>query len=136
MDLSEKAAETEAAVRTGRAVEEAIQSLSLFLAAVPEAIRAALPNETSGNGPGQLPNYPAAVVEPLTRLKELLESDDGEAADFIVDAKSRLAGVLTPVEIKMLSDRVGNFEFAEALSCLTDIASRLGLDCGLESPSE
>jgi two-component system, sensor histidine kinase and response regulator len=55
MDLSEKAAETEAAVRTGRAVEEAIQSLSLSLAAVPEAIRAALPNETSGNGPASSP---------------------------------------------------------------------------------
>jgi hypothetical protein len=68
------------------------------------------------------------VVEPLTRLKQLLETDDGEAADFIVDAKSRLAGVLTPAEVKALSDQVGNFDFDAALKSLSGIASRLSLD--------
>ena len=71
---------------------------------------------------------PASVQEPLARLKQLLETDDGEAADFIVDAKPRLAGVLTPAEIKTLTDRVGKFDFDAALKCLSGIASRLSLN--------
>ena len=29
---------------------------------------------------------PTTVVEPSTQLKRLLETDDGEAADFMIDA--------------------------------------------------
>jgi hypothetical protein len=36
--------------------------------------------------------------------------------------------VLTPAEVKKLSDQVGNFEFEAALKCLSGIASRLSLD--------
>jgi hypothetical protein len=36
--------------------------------------------------------------------------------------------VLTPAEIKTLSDRVGNFDFDAALACLSGIASRLQLN--------
>jgi len=38
--------------------------------------------------------------------------------------------VLTPAEIKTLADRVGNFDFDAALTCLSGIASRLQLDLG------
>jgi hypothetical protein len=58
----------------------------------------------------------------------LLETDDGEAADFVIDLKPQLAGVLTPAEVRALSDRVGNFEFEAALKCLSGIAERLSLD--------
>jgi hypothetical protein len=68
------------------------------------------------------------VKEPLIRLKKLLEADDGEAADYIVNEKSRLKGVLTPAEIKMLSERIGNFDFHAALKCISDISARLSLD--------
>ena len=44
---------------------------------------------TAGNGAGGALADPASVQEPLVRLKQLLEADDGEAADFIVDAKPR-----------------------------------------------
>jgi len=54
--------------------------------------------------------------------------DDGEAADYIVNEKSRLKGVLTPGEIKMLSERIGNFDFDAALKCISGIASRLSLN--------
>jgi hypothetical protein len=91
-------------------------------------VRAALPGDLSGNGAGPGSGDPATVKEPLIRLKQLLEADDGEAADFIVDAKPRLAGVLTSTEIRTLSDRVGNFDFDAALKCLSGIASRLSLD--------
>jgi hypothetical protein len=106
----------------------ALKSLSLSLAAVLKAIWAAFPEEIVGNGAGQTSADPASVLEPLARLKKLLETDDGEAADFIVDAKPHLSRVLTPAEIKKLSDSVGRFDFEAALSCLSGIASRLSLN--------
>jgi len=126
--LSEAAAEAETAIKTGRGVPQAVRSLSLVLDPVLQAIRSALPEATGGNGAGAPPGDPAAVLEPLARLKQLLETDDGEAADFIVDAKSRLSGVLTPAEIKTLTERVGSFDFEAALRCLSGIASRLSLN--------
>jgi two-component system, sensor histidine kinase and response regulator len=129
VSLAEVAAGAETAIKTGGGVPEALMALSLSLDPVLAAIRAALPEEPAGgNGAGAVASDPAAVVEPLARLKQLLESDDGEAADFIVDAKSRLAGVLTPAEIKTLTERVGNFDFEAALKCLSGIASRLSLN--------
>jgi PAS domain S-box-containing protein len=126
--LSEAAARAETAIKSGRGEEEAIGSLSHALTAVLADLRAALPEDTGGNGAGRSPGDRASVQEPLARLKVLLEADDGEAADFIVDAKPRLAGVLTPAEIKTLADRVGNFDFEAALKCLSSIASRLSLN--------
>ena len=38
----------------------------------------------------------------MTPLKELLESNESEAADFIVDAKSRFAGVLYQTRLTRL----------------------------------
>ena len=57
------------------------------------------------------PAIPPASRSLLIRLKQLLETDDGEAADFIIDAKPRLAGVLTPAEIKTLSRSRRQFRF-------------------------
>ena len=125
--LAEAAAEAEIAIRTGSGEEQALASLSVALDQVLEAIRTALPEDTAGDGAGQARGDPAAVLEPLTRLKQLLETDDGEAADFMVDAQSHLASVLTPAEIKALTERVGKFDFEAALKCLSGIASRLSL---------
>jgi hypothetical protein len=105
-----------------------VRLLSLALDAVLANLRAALPADGSGNGATPVTGDPASVKDPLIRLKQLLETDDGEAADFIIDAKPRLAGVLTSTEIRTLSDRVGNFDFDAALKCLSGIASRLSLN--------
>jgi CheY-like chemotaxis protein len=126
--LSEEAARVEAAIKNGEHVTEALQTLSLSLEKVLADLRAALPEDLGGNGSGRIPGDPASVQEPLARLKQLLETDDGEAADFIIDAKARFTGVLTPAEIKSLSDRVGRFDFEAALKCLSGIASRLSLN--------
>jgi two-component system sensor histidine kinase/response regulator len=126
--LSEAAAGVETAIKAGRGVQGALKSLSLSLAAVLKAIWAAFPEEIVGNGAGQTSADPASALEPLARLKKLLETDDGEAADFIVDAKLHLSRVLTPAEIKKLSDSVDRFDFEAALSCLSGIASRLSLN--------
>jgi hypothetical protein len=93
-----------------------------------ESIKAALPEATAGHGTCEISRDPVAVAESLVKLKQLLESDDGEAADLMVDAKFRLSGVLTPAELKTLTDRVDNYDFESALKCLSGIASRLSLD--------
>ncbi len=98
------------------------------LDAAVNAIRMALPAEAVTNGAGEASADPAAVVEPLTRLKKLLENDDGEAAEFISDVRSKLSGVLTGAEIDTLTDLIGNFDFEAALKCLSGIATRLSLN--------
>ena len=129
--LAAAAAETEAAVRMGRDAEDTLRTLSLTLDPVVKSIQIALPAEIDGNGTKRTGD-PAALAGPLTRLRKLLESDDGEATDFMIEVKPQLAGVLTPAEVKALSDQVGNFEFDAALKCLSAIASRLSLN--IEGP--
>jgi len=126
--LSKAAAQAEIAIRTGENVEEALDALPAALDPVLKSILAVLPEE--GGNSSEPSGDPITVVEPLSRLKQLLESDDGEAADFIIDARSKLQGVLTPAEVKALSDQVGNFDFDAALKSLSGIASRLSLDLG------
>jgi two-component system sensor histidine kinase/response regulator len=128
VSLSEAAAVAESAIRIKDGVEGAIASLARSLAPVLQAIGTTLPDGSAGNGSTPPDGGAATVEEPLTRLKRLLETDDGEAADFIIDAGPHLAGVLTPAEIKTLTDRVGNFDFDAALACLSGIASRLSLN--------
>ena len=128
--LAEAAAKAETVIKTGQGVDPALSSLSLVLRAAVEAIRTALPEAGPTNGGGLASANPATVIEPLARLKRLLESDDGEAADFIVDAKPTLSGVLTGAEIETLSEFVGDFNFDGALKCLSGIADRLSLHLG------
>ena len=125
--LSDAAAKAETAIKTGHDVEAALKALSLSLDPLLAAIVKTLPEESAGNAAGASGDS-ITVKEPLIRLKKLLEADDGEAADYIVNEKSRLKGVLTPGEIKMLSERIGNFDFHAALKCISDISARLSLD--------
>jgi two-component system, sensor histidine kinase and response regulator len=126
--LSDAAANAETAIKTGRGVEASIKSLSYTLDPTIAAIAKALPEEGAGSGSTKTEGDAASIKEPLIRLKQLLEGDDSEAADFIVDAKACLRGVLTPTEIKTLVERIGNFDFEAALNCLSGIASRLCLN--------
>jgi two-component system sensor histidine kinase/response regulator len=125
--LAEVAAKAEAALTSGQAVEPALDSLALSFEAVVTAISSALPSEPVASEGAEGSGDPAAVVEPLTRLKQLLKNDDGEASDFIIDARPRLSRVLTEVELNTLSGQVGNFDFVAALNSLSDIAARLSL---------
>src|SRR5262245_24839082 len=124
--LSEAAARVESAIRSGRGVEEAVQFLSLALDGVLSDLWSALPEDVACNGGDHTAGE--AATESLIQLKRLLEADDGEAADFIADAKSHFAGVLTTAEIKALTDRIDNFDFDAALKYLSAIASRLSLN--------
>ncbi len=126
--LAQVASQAEAAIKSRKDAGQEVQTLTSSLEALLADLRAALPDEAGGNGASTHSGDPDAVQEPLGRLKRLLESDDGEAADFIVDARPRLAGVLTPAEIRTLTDHVGKFDFDAALGCLSGIAARLSLD--------
>src|SRR5271169_5983593 len=124
--LAELAARAEAAVTTGQDVEEALHSLAVSYEVVARAINSALPAEqfvVVAAAPADL----ATVVEPLTRLKILLKNDDGDAADYILEARPSLSKVLTEAEINTLTGLVGNFNFEAALISLSDIADRLSL---------
>jgi len=126
--LSETAAKAETAIKRGQGIDTALSALATALSGTVGAIGAALPAPASTNGDGAGSGDPSTVVEPLSRLKRLLESDDGEAADFIIDARPDLSGVLTGTELETLSELVGDFNFEAALNCLSSIADRLSLN--------
>jgi len=92
-----------------------------------QAIQSAFPNEPVTAGVPSGPVDPSSVAAPLSHLKKLLANDDGEAADFILDAQPKLAKVLTGSEIAALSTLVSNFDFNGALKCISEIAARLTL---------
>ncbi len=125
--VANAAAELETAIKTGGNVPPALEATVASLTTVVQAIRAALPKEQAVESARGATADPASVLAPLRRLKALLANDDGDAADFIVDAQSELAKVLTGTEITALRDFVGNYDFTGALKCVSQIAGRLGL---------
>ena len=126
--LAEVAARAETALVSGQGVEPALQALALSYDSTVAAIRSALPSEQMAPAVGAAQSAdPVTAIEPLTRLKKLLKNDDGDAADFILEARPRLSGVLTEAEINALSGQVGNFDFGAALKTLSDITVRLSL---------
>jgi HPt (histidine-containing phosphotransfer) domain-containing protein len=125
MAVSAAAAKAETAIRKGQGIDPALTSLSDDLSKAVEAILTSLPAEGIGSGHSTASVDAATVIEPLTRLKRLLENDDGEAADFIIDTRSNLSGVLTDMEIENLNELIGDFNFEAALACLSRIISRL-----------
>jgi HPt (histidine-containing phosphotransfer) domain-containing protein len=126
--LAEKAATAETAIKNGHGVDEALRSLSVSLMAVVEAIYAALPDEASNHVASEASNDPAAVVEPLTQLRTLLENYDGAAVKFTVQAAPKLSCVLTAAEMETLSGLVSRYDFVAARKCIADVAARLSLE--------
>jgi len=126
-ELAENAAKVEHAIMSGANAEQTLHNLASSLMVVIEAIRSALPVERVAPIDATRSSNPGTVLQPLTRLKTLLKHDDGEAADFILEARPVLSKVLTETEIASLTDSVGNFDFEAALKSLSGIASRLSL---------
>ena len=125
--LAEVAATAEAAIDSNHPIGPALESLSHSLDLTIAAIRAALPADSASASTPSPNADPSAIVQPLSHLKELLEADDGDAADFLLDARSVLSQVLTVAEINSLSAYVGNFAYSDALRCVSEIAARLSL---------
>jgi signal transduction histidine kinase/DNA-binding response OmpR family regulator/HPt (histidine-containing phosphotransfer) domain-containing protein len=125
--VAEAAAKVETAIQTGRTFPPALDEMANSLRTTVQAIHSALPNGPSTESAPSAPVDPSSVAAPLSRLKELLANDDGEAADFILDAQPELARVLTGSEMTALSTLVSNFDFSGALRCVSEIAARLTL---------
>jgi signal transduction histidine kinase/DNA-binding response OmpR family regulator/HPt (histidine-containing phosphotransfer) domain-containing protein len=125
--VASAAGSAELAIKTQSEVEPPLSELERTLFAVVAAIQGILPSAEkvestlSGNGD------PAVVLQPLSQLKKLLEADDGEAAEFIVQAQGSFSAVLSGTEIETLSRMVGNFEYESALRAVSGIADRLSL---------
>ena len=125
--LAETAAAAEGAIDSNQQVAPALESLSRALHVTLAAIRAALPAALAPVG-AATPNADAStLVRPLSQLKRLLETDDGDASDFLLDARPLLGQFLTPAEIDSLSAHVGNFAYSDALRSVSEIAGRLSL---------
>jgi len=130
MALSHAAAKAETAIRDGRGIDPALTVLSDNLTEALKAIQDALPEKDSAEVQGTPSADPSVVAFPLRQLKQMLETDDGEAADFIVEARPGLSRLLTGKEIENLSELVGDYDFEAAKKCLSGICSRLQLDLG------
>jgi hypothetical protein len=125
--LAAAASRAEVAIKTQTDVEAALADLERLLSAAAAAIQEALPSAQevewtqSGNGD------PSLVLQPLLRLKKLLEADDSEAAEFIVEAQPSFSAALSRTEIETLARTVGDFDYETALRALSEIVDRLAL---------
>jgi signal transduction histidine kinase/CheY-like chemotaxis protein len=126
-NLAELAGKAESAVDSDQGVPLALEALSHSLDFSLEAIRSALPKEAAPDSSAVAAKDPAAVAQPLAQLKKLLDNDDGDAADFILDARPNLYKVLTPAEIDTLTEHISNFAYFKALQTLSAIATRLSI---------
>ena len=115
------------AINTQSEVEPALVEMERTLFAAVAAIQKTLPSAEeaestlSGNGD------PSAVLQPLSRLKMLLEADDSEAAEFILEAQGSFAAVFSRTEIETLTRMVSDFDYESALRAVSGIADRLSL---------
>ena len=125
--VAEAAAKVEKEIQTGETTPPALDGMAASLRTTVQAIQSAFPNEPATAGLPSEPVDPSSVAAPLSHLKKLLANDDGEAADFILDAQPKLAKVLTGSEIAALNTLVSNFDFNGALKCVSEIAARLTL---------
>jgi len=125
--VAEAAAKAETSITTGQNSHEAIDALELAFTSAAQAIRLALPVQQLATAPAGASANPDAVREPLRRLHKLLKSDDGDAADFILEARPVLATVLTEPELQAVTGSIDSFNFDAALSSLSRIADRLSL---------
>jgi signal transduction histidine kinase/DNA-binding response OmpR family regulator/HPt (histidine-containing phosphotransfer) domain-containing protein len=125
--VANSAADVETAIKAGQSVQPLLDRLATKLRTVVQAIRSALPNEQVAESAVSAIADPASAAAPLRKLMKLLSNDDGDAADFILEAQPDLAKVLTASEISSLRAFVSNYDFVGALKCVAAIAGRLGL---------
>ncbi|MFY9733473.1 MAG: response regulator [Candidatus Acidiferrales bacterium] len=125
--VAEAAAKVEKEIQTGENAPPALVGMAASLRTTVQAIQSVFPNQAATASISSAYADPSSVAAPLSHLKKLLANDDGEAADFILEAQPEFAKVLTGSEITTLSTLVSNFDFSGALKCVSEIAARLTL---------
>ena len=127
-DLSTAFATVEIAIKTGSDASAALVEVEKLLAATVAAIQRALPSNVNPPATSPRNGDSAAAVPALWRLKKLLESDDSEAAEFIVEARATLSSALAASEVESLERMVRDFNYDGALQTVAKIARRLSLN--------
>jgi two-component system, sensor histidine kinase and response regulator len=125
--LAQVAAKAEAAIDSSEFIAPALDALRHSLASTVAAIRNALPAKSTAAEVHVPSADPSTILQPLSRLKKLLETDDGDASDFLLEARPSLSQVIPAAEIDSLLVQVGNFAYSDALRSLVAIAARLSL---------
>ena len=69
-----------------------------------------------------------AASAAIARLRALLESSDGDAADAFLAVKDNLAGILERSQLNVLSTAINDFDFEAALLRLDEIVEIYGAD--------
>ena len=116
----------EGAIRNAGAAEPALlEEFTLVLNREVQAIRHALCAVTPDQPADEVrvKEFDAAAASAaIARLRALLESSDGDAADAFLAVKNILAGTLEKSQLDVLSTAVNDFDFAVALLRLDEIA--------------
>ncbi|MEO8594915.1 MAG: response regulator [Candidatus Solibacter sp.] len=66
---------------------------------------------------------PAAAGAAIARLRDLIEANDGDAAEALPEVEQALAGTVDAARLDALREALGNFDFEGARSKLEEIAS-------------
>jgi two-component system, sensor histidine kinase and response regulator len=123
-EVSEAALSIEQGLSKGESVDVAIDRLAGCLAPVITAIRQVLPAApVQANGADPLTG--AEYADRLSTLRKLLETDDGDAAEFMAKLAPSLANFLADEEVQNLTRTIGNFDFPSALATLDQVRRRL-----------
>jgi len=125
--LASAAGSVELAVKRQSDAEPALVETEEMLFATVVSIQKTLPSTEKVSSTQTGTVDPSLVLQPLSRLKKLLEADDSEAAEFIVEAQPSLSTVLSLAEIKTLTRAVSNFDYETALRAVSGIADRHSL---------
>lgn len=125
--LASAAGIAELAIKTQNEVEPTLVEMEQTLFAAVATIQKTLPSTRKVKSAEHGNRDPLVVLQPLSRLKRLLEADDGEAAEFMVEAQGSMSAVLSQTEIEALTRTVGDFDYDGALRAVSEIADRLSL---------
>ena len=116
----------EVAIRHADAVEpELLEEFTLVLGRQVQAIRQAMrevtPNQPADEERGKSFDARTAFAA-IARLRALLESSDGDAADAFLAVQNILKGTLERSQLDVLSRAISEFDFDAALLKLDEIA--------------
>jgi signal transduction histidine kinase/DNA-binding response OmpR family regulator/HPt (histidine-containing phosphotransfer) domain-containing protein/CHASE3 domain sensor protein len=117
----------ERALREGDAAAPAsLSEFASLLGSQVAAIRRALESGADEASAAAGPFDAATARAAIRRLRQLLESSDGGAADAFADVSGALAGVVGKPRLEALGEAIHEFDFEGALSKLDAIAGECG----------
>jgi signal transduction histidine kinase/DNA-binding response OmpR family regulator/HPt (histidine-containing phosphotransfer) domain-containing protein len=125
--LATAAGSVEVAIKRHGEVELALVEMERTLFAAVGAIQKTLPSAEKLESTLSDNDDPSVVLQPLSRLKMLLEADDSEAAEFILETQDSFSAVMSRTEVETLTRMVSDFDYESALRAVSGIADRLSL---------